>query len=383
MTKETSWIKQVESAVKEAELIPMLGSIPPFPKEAFLSTLKKALDFESLDIDLTGGEWKHGDEVTDGLGQNLFQTAIQLTPLKGSCSLLMPQEDFSKLSAFLVDKKKKANHFLDPFLQKGFFKYICLESLSAIVDTGYLQDLSPKVIDMPFSKENAYCVDLSIRLKKTRVWARVLIPSMLQKNIATHFSSNWSYQMHSPLYQSINLPLSLTIGEVKLDIDQWDKINEGDLLILDHTSFNPETGKGLLSMQLHRTPLFLVKLKNHKLKIIDYALENSMKPTDPSGSPLEENMENTPDASDQKEHKPSTRGEKLTPANKVPLTLIVEAAKIQLTLEQLLTLKPGNILDTTLSPDTEVSLTLEGKSVAKGVLIQYGDVTGIKLTSLG
>jgi flagellar motor switch protein FliN len=404
MTKETSWIKQVETAVKGAQLVPMLGTIPSFPKEGFEAALKQSLGLDHLSVEMANAQWRQGDEVTEGFGQNVLQTAIQLSPLQGSCSLIIGSEDFDKLSKFLVDNSGKKVQFLDPFLQKGFFKYLCLQSLSAVTETGYLQNLSPKLVDMPFVKETAYCVDLDLRIKKTHVWARLLIPAMLQQNLNTHFADSWSYQMESDLYSSIKTPVSLNIGDVKLSMDEWSSIKTGDLLMLDHSSFNPETGKGLLKMQLGQTPLMLVKLKQNKLKIIDhafYAEENTMDSLDDEQSPFaeqtppsenppleaneppsEEALNSEPEAAP-KAKAPKPVAEKLVAPNKVPLTLNVEATKINLTLEQLLALKPGNILETELTPDTQVNLTLEGKTVAKGVLIQYGDVTGVKITKLG
>ncbi len=393
MSKETSWIKQTESVIKNAQLLPMLGSIPAFPKEAFINSFKKALGLEQFDIDITSAEWKNGEEITDGFGDQLFQTAIELTPLKGSCSFIMPREDFSKFSAIITDQKNKHVHFLDPFLQKGFFKYVSLECLSALETTDFLQDLSMKVIDMPLAIENAYCIDIAIKLDKASAWGRILIPSMLQKNIASHFSSHWSYQMHSPLYKAIPLSLSLTLGETKLSYETWKTVKKGDMILLDHLSFNPTAGKGTLILSLKQSPLFLVKLKDHKLKIIDHAFysqENTMNPNDPSLEPDLESSESELDAlTDEIDADTPTQAPNesvdlpLTPPTQVPLTLKVEADQLHMTLEQLLNLKPGNIVETTLSPDTEVHLTLEGRAVAKGVLIQYGDVTGIKITTLG
>lgn len=401
MSKETSWIKQTESVIKNAQLIPMLGSIPSFPKEAFVESLKKALGLEAFDLDIKEAEWKKGEEITDGFGQDLFQTAIELTPLKGSCSLIMASEDFAKLSAFVTKEDEQQTHFLDPFLQKGFFKYLSLESLSALAATQYLQDLSPKMIDMPLAVENAYCIDIALKPEGLCLWARILIPSMLQNNIAAHFTKHWSYQMHSPLYSSLPLSLSMTLGEVKLSYETWKGVKTGDLVLLDRLSFNPITGKGTLILSLKQAPLFLVKLKDHKLKIIDHAFyseESTMNPSDPStpahddelDSRLEEpaamdtEMESMePDELTPSAAAPTEKPLPLTPPNEVPLTLKVEAERVHMTLEELLQLKPGNIVETTLTPDTEVHLTLEGKPVAKGVLIQYGDVTGIKITNLG
>lgn len=105
-----------------------------------------------------------------------------------------------------------------------------------------------------------------------------------------------------------------------------------------------------------------------------------MEPNDNSMNPPETHQDDTIETS---ENQSASIAQTLSPPTEIPLSLTVEADKIAMTLEQLLNLKPGNIIETTLTPDSEVHLTLQGKAIAKGILIQYGDVTGIKITKLG
>ena len=54
-----------------------------------------------------------------------------------------------------------------------------------------------------------------------------------------------------------------------------------------------------------------------------------------------------------------------------------------MSLEKLLTLKPGNVLTLTVHPDMDVSLVANGQKVARGQLIQIGEVIGVKIIELG
>ena len=67
--------------------------------------------------------------------------------------------------------------------------------------------------------------------------------------------------------------------------------------------------------------------------------------------------------------------------SEVPLILTVEIARIEMPLSHLLALKPGNTLDLENMP--RVSLTVQGKCIAKGELLKIGDVTGVKITEVG
>jgi flagellar motor switch protein FliN/FliY len=52
-------------------------------------------------------------------------------------------------------------------------------------------------------------------------------------------------------------------------------------------------------------------------------------------------------------------------------------------LEKLLQLQPGNVLDLNVRPEQGVSVTLNGKRVARAELVKLGDVLGIKILHLG
>ncbi|MBI3900964.1 MAG: FliM/FliN family flagellar motor switch protein [Chlamydiia bacterium] len=83
------------------------------------------------------------------------------------------------------------------------------------------------------------------------------------------------------------------------------------------------------------------------------------------------------------EEEPASQEETPQTLGEVPLTLAVELARIQIPLEKLMQLQPGNTLEMPLDPTQLVSLTLRGKLIAKGELIQLGEKLGIQITTLG
>ena len=74
--------------------------------------------------------------------------------------------------------------------------------------------------------------------------------------------------------------------------------------------------------------------------------------------------------------------EELISTKKVPISLVVEVGKIQITLDKLLKLKPGNIIDLSVQPEFSVNLVANNSPVARGQLIQIGDVIGVKITEI-
>jgi flagellar motor switch protein FliN len=73
--------------------------------------------------------------------------------------------------------------------------------------------------------------------------------------------------------------------------------------------------------------------------------------------------------------------ETLVAAHTVPLTLVVEIGRLQMPLDKLLQLQPGNVLELPIHPEEGVYLVLNGKKVAKGELIKLGELLGVKILS--
>ncbi len=67
----------------------------------------------------------------------------------------------------------------------------------------------------------------------------------------------------------------------------------------------------------------------------------------------------------------------------LPITLCVEVARLKMSLDKVLALQPGNILELHVLPEQGVTLTASGKAVARGELVQLGNVLGVKITELG
>lgn len=87
------------------------------------------------------------------------------------------------------------------------------------------------------------------------------------------------------------------------------------------------------------------------------------------------------------------RDEKTTPftlsestpitADQVPVAIIAEIGRIQIPIQQLLQLEPGNMLDLNIHPERGVDLTINGKLIGRGELIRVGDVLGVRILRLG
>lgn len=75
--------------------------------------------------------------------------------------------------------------------------------------------------------------------------------------------------------------------------------------------------------------------------------------------------------------------ENLISPKEIPLTLSIEVARLQINLEKLLQLSPGNILELPVRPEHGVDVVIGGKKVARAELIKLGEVLGVKILQMG
>ncbi|NRA90193.1 MAG: type III secretion system cytoplasmic ring protein SctQ [Simkaniaceae bacterium] len=376
---EQNWMKHVETLALAAQDVPMWGSIPSFPWKEFASELENVLGTSGLKV--TGGsiEWKKGNEILSGLGKSPLQIAIEMSPLKGSFSIVFPSEDFSKLSSWAIHPKAGGEGFSDSYLQKGFFRYLSAEAMTIVDRMQTFSGLAPKMVDMPLAKEDAYCIDIAIEHGGETVWGRLICPILFQESVKHHYAQDWNFSIPSHLYKDLFVEASLTAGGTTLSQESWKKIKEGDFVLLDHCSYYPKLKKGTFQFSVEDTPLFQAKAKEDAIKLLDYAHYFEEKPmeTDNFNEPLGEEMDEEAVSVEEAPEAPM-----LSP-KKVPISLTVEVAKLKMNLDKLLKLKPGNVLELGVQVEQGVNLVAGGKCVGKGELLQIGDVIGVKITKLG
>ncbi|MCB1109396.1 MAG: type III secretion system cytoplasmic ring protein SctQ [Chlamydiia bacterium] len=374
-----NWMKHVESVALGAQDVPMWGAVPSFPWETFTKELQTALNTTKLKMTGGSAEWKKGNEILSGMGRSPLQLAIEMSPLKGSFSLVFPSEDFSKLSSWAIHPEAGNEGFSDPYLQKGFFRYLCTGGMAILDRLQVFQGLTPKLIEMPLAKEDAYCIDIAIEHEGETVWGRIICPTLFQESFKHHYAQDWNFSLPSHLYQELMVDVSLSAGETRLPQDGWLNIQEGDFILLDHCSYYPQLKKGTFQLSVAQTPLFQAKLKEDAIKLLDYAHYFEEKPMDDENfeesfnEPMEEKAVSVEEAPESPMLSPK----------KVPVNLTVEVARLKINLDKLLKLKPGNVLELGVQPEKGVNLVANGKCVGKGELLQVGDVIGVKILKLG
>ena len=213
-----------------------------------------------------------------------------------------------------------------------------------------------------------------------------------------------------PLASDLEVLLKLQVASTTLLLQEWKEVKIGDCILLDRCSFDPDSHKGSITICLEETPIFRAKLKKNSLKIQDYAFyhEEANPMSDEELPPEEENieedfteedsisesedelpeelqeaMQEEEDRLHSEELASNATTEKLISSQKIPLTLVIEVDRIRMSLDKLLQLAPGNVLDLKVRPEQGVYITIGGKKVAHGEIIKLGDTLGLKILQLG
>lgn len=72
----------------------------------------------------------------------------------------------------------------------------------------------------------------------------------------------------------------------------------------------------------------------------------------------------------------------VSPEN-IPLSVVVEVGRVQMSMQKLMELQPGNLLELNVRPENGVDLVVNGKLIAKGELLLVGDALGVRILDIG
>lgn len=69
--------------------------------------------------------------------------------------------------------------------------------------------------------------------------------------------------------------------------------------------------------------------------------------------------------------------------NEVPLSLVFEAARVEITFGKLKEVMPGTVLRPDINPDAPLCIRANGKKIGTGTLVKIGDAMGVRILTIG
>lgn len=434
-------LKRLPANFLTKDTIPLIGYPPPFPWDEFSSFISKQLQLENLHITpANASEWKESKDFYKGFGDQTHTLSLQIMPGGGALYVIMASEDLLALMGLLLTKNFEPIT-VEKNLEQSFFRFLANESLQALGQINFDKNLSAHIqqhSDLP--EEACLSLDVSVSIQDKTFWTRLIMSPQLQQQWKERYQHR---TVLAPLAADLDLIIHLVVGKSSLTFNEWSQIKLGDFFFLDSCSITPN-GEGDVQLSLDGSPLYRGKLKNGNIKILESPLyqevgldmsandnsknlpENDLPENDlPENDQIEndqieneeeeevteEDFEATYDqeieeefaqeelagpATPQEVWPPPPEKRPETPAKKekkelekpkfsaeeIPIPVVIEVGRIQMSVQKLMELQPGNLLELDVKPENGVDIVVNGKRIAKGELILIGEALGVRVIDI-
>ena len=434
------WVREIKPDLCKLDSIPLTGTAPPFPWDELSSRLARSFDQEELTIQPGEIAWRTKDDLYEGLGDSPFPLIFSIPSIRGQVCWVMPSQEMAILAALLLTKESHPLSLHDAALSESFYHFLALEVLYNLTQVSFDKTLTPILTNQTtLPHQDSLCWNISLRLKDNAIWGRLIISPEFRRSWVEYFAQQQeSSALSQQMAQLIDIVVHLEAGKTHLLLDEWKAVQPGDFIILDSYSLDADRLDGRVMLTINGKQIFRAKLKDGKLKILELPLLHEVDTpmakqtededdddlsdldlndeTDNSEEDEEEDLledtededlfteeeEETEEETEtdalpesekaDKEETPSSdkplasaprSQQKLIAPDLIPLSLIVEVGQLQMTMDQLLKLEPGNLLEIDIHPENGVNLTINGKVVGKGELIRIGETLGVRVLQVG
>ena len=434
-----SWLKTISRELYSLDETPLLGTAPPFPWGKLATEFGKAFSIEQIKI--TPGElaWKENTAIMAGIATPSLCTKVAATGIDGAVSFWMCREDVMYLMAKALQISEVVSELQAEDVVTNFHRFLGIETVCLLNELNYDSRLSFKVAsDSSDVPQYALCQDVTIQIDNRQILCRLVIPNEFRSSWSSFFLKTQGDKQATQLLEEVETILHLEAGRTSLLMDDLLNIQPGDFVLLDHVFYNESAENSHVVITLHSKPLFRAQLNAGSLTILEIPLqhevytpmvENVNQPSSDSDVEPQEQLlapqeeENPfPDEEDDDEDEgmelveaaaqeplisqtprsasksapnspsaaktasvrpvPLSSSDKLV-ANDIPVELVVELASVSLSVQKLLELKPGNLLDLDLHPESGVNLVVNGRVVGRGELLKIGETIGVRILQIG
>lgn len=420
------WIREIPTALKLLDDIPLVGYPPEFPFKDYSAKLGKILQIDDLSIQLGSPEWRTADQLMTGLSDDLIAINLTISPVEGTVSFVFPRFDIATLLAGMISSSPPA--VLDKEYLEGFFQFVALEAIATLQGVEFDKNLSPQLLSSKeLPNEASLCRDLTLTTHGKAIHGRLIISQKFRSKWKERYSQR-SLTVPPKVTQQAEVTVHIEAGHTSLGLNEWRGVSPGDFIILDQCSLSLEDDKSRVMLTLNGKPTFRARLKQGTLKILEYPMfyevETPMAKYNPDEDHDEDSelegedeefqdseIESDLDIDDDEEFddeveeeveagaaptgKPSLKPNKeavqvtrsteshAAPSpDEIPVNLVVEVGRFQITVQKLMELQPGNLLELDVKPENGVDLVINGKCVGKGELLRIGETLGVRILDM-
>lgn len=424
-----SWLRSIPADIKIQDDVPLWGAPPLFPWDAFASELSKILGIPHMSISCQDVQWRAPEDLFHALGENPALHAFSVTPLNGKAYWILPKTDLKKIFQSFLDSEDHSDEWHGEWndaWEDQFYEFLALQGIQAFHKTPYDSSLSPQILsDQELPITPCLCLDIDIAVYSHTFRTRLAISPEMRLAIKEKYSPK-TITFPKGMSEAVTTTLHVTIGSTTILKSEWKNAAPGDFLLLDSCSYSPGDEKGRVVLTVNNTPIFRAKIKDRSLKLLEYPLlqevqtpmakqdddefddifeteDESLLDDEQNLEPGLENELSDEEVVDKGENFDEEEGEVIgknpsahpmqgakdllnkpsaSPVLKpedIPLTVSVEIARIQMSIQQLMQLAPGNMLDLEITPDNGVDLIVNGHCIGKGELLKLGETLGVRI----
>lgn len=438
-TTPYDWLKSVEPRLVSRRKIAIVESPEAFSWASLAEALAHHFEIASLQLHPSAPAWLTEAEDKQASATPSTSLRYAIGDLPGEVHWVIGTEAATQLMTDLLTGDSGHVAVEDPAFLTGFLHYVAAETIQQLLPLGFEQELTPKFLGQitPAQFEGKrLAIDIQVAVFNRSYATRLLISAPLAAAWKQYFIRLHRRQELSPeLASQTEITAHLESGRVTLSQRQWSDLEEGDFLLLDSSTVTPGLDKGRVMLTVGGVPLFRCMLKPGQIKLLEHPLyhevetpmsdtndhddevleddesyteesedESEETETDESAFDDEELTEDedsedgedeadeeTETAEEEEEH---TEGEEteaeaeapareLTPADKIPLHIVVEVGRLKMSLSQLRDLQPGQLLDIDVKPEEGVDLVVSGVCIGRGELLRMGETLGVRILELG
>lgn len=425
-TKERplAWIRQIPGDLFQLDAKPLLGTPPPFDWKLLEAEIKKIFQLDQFTIQPSEWQWRAQDELFKGIGSNLRGVPFTVVPLSGTVWCALPEVEIAQLMGLLLARREESTQeSLDNDFLKAFFRFLAVETVNAYDKANADKKLSIKLNrEEGLPTEACLCCDLTISIQKNyTAHVRLFLNSEFRRSWAQHYQPAANKMLSEPIADNIDVVVHLEGGELNMKPSEWKQVRPGDFVILDRCLLDPDDDKGRVHLTINHIPYFRAKIKQGSLKILEHPLHYEVTMNDTSNDdedfeieePSAEHHASTEEDFEIEEEEPKSGEHPASPPkeaakaptatapgtttppisgevksnvpaslDEVPLPIIVEVGRLQMSIKKLLELQPGNMLDLNIHPEAGVDLVVHGKRIAKAELLRIGDSLGVRILEI-
>lgn len=422
------WLRHIPHSLLEKDEIPILASPGAFPWERLSAFLAKTFQLEKLEFQPGQWESRTGETLVKGLGSPVKYLNIELSPVQGTVTWAMAEKDINVLMAIVLAKEARASDIIDKEYIEGFFEFIAMETLLSFNRSEYDKGLVPHIIDTTTPPEDAsLCQDITFNCNGTSFIGRLILSEEFRHSWKDRYTQHkMSINISPELAEKLQVIVHLEAGQTALAPQEWAAVQPGDYIPLDAYSLEPGTDKSRVMITLNGQAIFRAKLKQGNIKILEFPLYQEVGTAMSKDEDEDEHTEEYFDESELDEdtgefHEdddeafelddedellappkaaaqapakapaPAPSGQAptkapqsspLSPEN-IQLNVVVEVGRLQMSVQKLMELQPGNLLELDVHPENGVDLVVNGKCIGRGELLRIGETLGVRVLDKG